>query len=321
MRQIATLPDADAARTLSDYLLTLQIETQLQPEGNGWAVWVCDEDRVAKAREELADFLKDPADARFVNAGRAARALREREEHEERAYEKLQAHVERKLADVSAGNRPYVTLILVVASVLVSLGSGTAFIVSRDQKVNLENPVLEAVLIKSADARDLDAPTLNQVASGQIWRLVTPMFLHFGPFHLLFNLFMLRDLGAAVEARRGSRRFLILVLVLTVACNFAQFRFGYLLKNVGPEGLKYNPLFGGMSGVLYGLFGYLWMKSRFAPELGLYMHPNTVVFMIAWFFLCMTGGVGPVANMAHLAGLVLGIIIGAAPHLVGRVKD
>ena len=76
-----------------------------------------------------------------------------------------------------------------------------------------------------------------------------------------------------------------------------------------------NPAFGGMSGVLYGLFGYLWMKSRYQPALGLSLNPRIVVLLIAWLFLCMTGVMGSVANTAHLAGLLVGVVIGVAPHL------
>jgi len=79
------------------------------------------------------------------------------------------------------------------------------------------------------------------------------------------------------------------------------------------------PLFGGMSGVLYGLFGYAWMKSRFEPGLGLWVDQGTVVILIAWFFLCMTGLVGPIANAAHAGGLVSGLVIGVAPTLWRRL--
>ena len=37
-------------------------------------------------------------------------------------------------------------------------------------------------------------------------------------------------------------------------------------------------LFGGMSGVLCGLFGYIWMKGLYEPEQGMILHPNSVSF-------------------------------------------
>jgi GlpG protein len=68
-----------------------------------------------------------------------------------------------------------------------------------------------------------------------------------------------------------------------------------------------------MSGVLYGLFGYAWMKSRFEPQLGVTLTPGTVVFLLGWFVLCLTPAIPNIANAAHAAGLVLGILVGAAP--------
>ena len=122
-----------------------------------------------------------------------------------------------------------------------------------------------------------------------------------------------------VERRRGSWRFLLLVLVVAVISNLAQY---YL--DVGPQAgglaVQRNPLFGGMSGVLYGLFGYLWMKSRYEPALGMALSPRLVFWMIAWLFLCMTGVVGHVANVAHVTGLILGVVIGIAPYLWRRAR-
>jgi GlpG protein len=69
-----------------------------------------------------------------------------------------------------------------------------------------------------------------------------------------------------------------------------------------------------MSGVLYGLFGYVWMKSRYEPTAELYIHPNTVVLMMLWLVICMLGLMGPIANWAHGIGLAVGIIIGIAPY-------
>jgi GlpG protein len=164
---------------------------------------------------------------------------------------------------------------------------------------------------------------LEQVRHGQVWRLVTPIFLHFGLLHLLFNLFMLYQLGGPVEARRGSVRFLVLVLAIAVISNVAQYYFGNITRNGGHLTFRPSPLFGGLSGVVYGLFGYVWMKARFDPGLGLMMSQNTVVILLGWFFLCLLGPyfdllaplIGHVANMAHAAGLAVGLAVGYVPLL------
>ena len=42
--------------------------------------------------------------------------------------------------------------------------------------------------------------------------------------------------------------------------------------------------------------------------------------MIVWLFVCWTGVIGSVANFAHVAGLIVGVVIGAAPHLWRQVR-
>ncbi len=70
-----------------------------------------------------------------------------------------------------------------------------------------------------------------------------------------------------------------------------------------------------MSGVDYGLLGYVWMRARFEPQAGMYLDAFTVSFMLGWLVLCFTGLMGPVANWAHTVGLVVGMAIGYAPSL------
>jgi GlpG protein len=141
---------------------------------------------------------------------------------------------------------------------------------------------------------------LPEVQAGQVWRLITPIFIHFGPLHLLFNLFWLRDFGSMIEVRQGMLKLALLVVVLGVASNLGQYLIG------GPD-------FGGMSGVLYGLFGYIWLRGQCDPASGLALAPTTVSVMMIWFFLCLFGIIGSVANGTHAVGLVLGVVWGAAP--------
>ncbi len=135
------------------------------------------------------------------------------------------------------------------------------------------------------------------IRRGEVWRLVTPIFLHFGAMHLLFNMWMLWDLGRLVEGSRGSLKFLGLVLVVAVVSNFAQF---YMRSLYDPR-YAYG-IFGGMSGVLFGLLGYAWMKSRYDPAAEIYVHPNTVIFMMIWLVVCALDLIGPVANWRTASG-------------------
>ena len=89
-----------------------------------------------------------------------------------------------------------------------------------------------------------------ELKQGEIWRPVTPIFMHFGIIHILFNMMWLKELGTMIEFKNGSLKMLLMVLIIAV------------VSNVGQDYYK-GPYFGGMSGVVYGLFGYIWMKSRY----------------------------------------------------------
>ncbi len=312
MRQLATLPSADTAQVLADYLLTLHIDTKLEQQPEGWAVWVRDEDHVERARQELDEFTRNPHDPRYSAASRTAETLRRQQLLEETAYHRRQQRFSRRMSGPIASQRW--TVGLIVVCVLVSLlsegGSWSSSVVQNLSFASYLPMQGGGVLTFGA----------SQIQHGEVWRLVTPIFLHFGIWHLLFNMFMLNDLGGTIERRGGPLRYLSLVLVLAVVSNLVQYYFGRPVWD--GEELKWfhSPAFGGMSGVNFGLFGYIWMKARFHPELGLRIHPSTVVYLMAWFVLCMTPVIrfitgSGVANGAHAGGLVAGMILGYVPIL------
>ena len=60
-----------------------------------------------------------------------------------------------------------------------------------------------------------------------------------------------------------------------------------------------------MSGVVYGLFGYVWIKSKLDPGDGFQIDPTIAMIMFVFFVICFTGIFGGVANWAHAGGLVV----------------
>jgi GlpG protein len=301
MRQIATLPD-DLAHKFADYLLTLKIETHLDQDGPGMALWVCDEDQVPRARQELADFNSNPADPRYGRAAPVAQAMRRQEETEEEHQPEPEEEPER------SGNERPLTIALIAGSVVVSLT--TTF--------GQESPAIMDSL-RIAPLSSPEGP-FAEVLSGEVWRLITPIFIHLSVLHLLFNMIMLLSLAGRIEVLRGPGRLLSLVIVTAVLSNLGEYYFDWSFAT----GLVYGPKanFGGMSGVLYGLFGYMWMKGKFEPELGLGLPPDTVVILLGWFVLCLAGAMDTsttrVANVAHAVGLVVGVVIGIVPSLIRR---
>jgi GlpG protein len=158
---------------------------------------------------------------------------------------------------------------------------------------------LEAIryLFITEDIDSVNGFPFPEITHGQIWRLLTPIFIHFGLVHLLFNMIWLKDLGTAIELRLGAGFLLTFVAISGI------------LSNLG-ECIFAGPLFGGMSGVVYALFGFVWMQAQFNPASGFVMPKNTIILMVAWFFICITGAIGPIGNFAHGVGLGVGVIWG-----------
>jgi len=134
----------------------------------------------------------------------------------------------------------------------------------------------------------------------QPWRIFTPIFLHFGLTHLVFNCLVLWVFGARIERVLGLKHFLAFVLVVGGASNFAQFQ------------MLDNAFFGGMSGVNYGFIGFIWIRQMIAPHPLLNVPPPFIYFSLGMLVLGMTGLVdrfmeGSIANTAHVTGLILGV--------------
>ena len=138
---------------------------------------------------------------------------------------------------------------------------------------------------------------MPEIRRGQVWRLFTPMFIHFGLLHILFNMLWLKDLGSMIERRQSSWMLIGVVLATSVAGNLAQYAWS-------------GPSFGGMSGVVYGLLGYVWLRGRYDPRSGLSLDRRIVVWMGVWFLICLTPVMPNVANAAHGAGLAVGAVWG-----------
>lgn len=140
------------------------------------------------------------------------------------------------------------------------------------------------------------------LTSGQVWRFLSPAFLHFGWMHLIFNLMWVWYFGRQIEALQGSRTMLLLLIVAGVGANVAQYATGTVL-------------FGGMSGVVYALLAHVWLMSRRVLQSGFFVPQMLVVFMLGWMVFTMTDmagsvGFGNVANEAHLGGLLVGLVTG-----------
>jgi membrane associated rhomboid family serine protease len=139
---------------------------------------------------------------------------------------------------------------------------------------------------------------LPEVFAGEVWRLFTTMFIHFGAIHLIFNLMWLFQLGCMIETRQSSHYLAALVAVIALCSNLAQFY------------VTHHASFGGMSGVVYGLAAYVWIRGKYDHASGLGLDSQSATILLVWLVICYTGAVGQIANTAHLVGLVVGVVWG-----------
>ncbi len=131
----------------------------------------------------------------------------------------------------------------------------------------------------------------------QLWRWISHALLHFSVLHIVFNLLWWWQFGGDIEKRLGSFKLLQIFVVSAALSGAGQF---------WVEGAN----FGGLSGVVYALVGYLWMFSVKAPQSGLGIAKPLVVFMLVWLVLGFVQPFMAIANSAHLAGLVAGVVMG-----------
>ncbi|MBU2897535.1 rhomboid family intramembrane serine protease GlpG [Vibrio hepatarius] len=131
----------------------------------------------------------------------------------------------------------------------------------------------------------------------QLWRWISHALLHFSIVHIAFNLLWWWQLGGDIEQRLGSIKLAQLFFVSAALSGAGQY---------WVEGAN----FGGLSGVVYALVGYLWILGLKAPHLGLSIPRPVVGFMLVWLVIGFVQPFMAIANSAHLAGLVSGVLFG-----------
>lgn len=293
MREAGRLPSAAEAQRLSDFLLAEGIDNRVDPEDDSWVLWVYEDHLLGRAKEELQRFLQNPNHESYVAAQTQANVIRKQARVEaERARKQ---HIEvRNRWQTPGMTRGRVTLGLMAISVAVAILT----------KLGAQPEPVQSWLSISpytTSGMYISYPGLRPILSGQVWRLVTPIFLHLSFLHLLFNMLWLYQLGLWVESRLGPWRMFMLVLALAIPSNLLQYFW---------EG----PHFGGMSGVDYGLLSYTYVKGRLAPHLGIAITQGTMLFMLGWMVLGFFGAMR-MANGCHLGGLLMGGLIASYRHL------
>ncbi|HEX4144662.1 MAG TPA: rhomboid family intramembrane serine protease [Pirellulales bacterium] len=280
MRQVGTLATQQDAERFADYLLTLGVPTRVDPAPSGFSVWAIEENDVERARKSLSEFQANPADPRYAAAHATAEHLRQRQAADRRKAQRNVVDLSQRWAGPLRRRIP-LTMLLVGLSVTATLLSD----------FDHRHEVSRWLLLSDSGMN------LTELWHGQLWRLWTPMLLHANWLHLIFNMYWLYVLGSAIEIRMGTRVLAGLVLATQLAATVGQL-------------LVSQPDFVGISGAVYGLFGYVWMKTRYDPGAGLFLDSSIIFLMVAWLFVGPYLTSDPVANAAHFAGLGAGIVLG-----------
>ncbi len=285
MRLLTTVSSRADAQILGDALYADGVVTTVKETRDGdFAIWVHDEDRMERAKAFLGSF--DPNASRFEEMAKQARAQKKQEA---RADAQLRARTEKVRRQIAARQNMRIGA---VTGSLIAICVVVFFLTDMGRRLDMVQ-LFTFVPLKAVKGGYV-AGNVSAIWQGQPWRVVTPMFLHFGWLHIFFNMWWLKDLGTAIE--RVFSAWYLLFFVLTVA--MVSHVLEYLMS--GPK------IFGGMSGVVYGLFAFMWIRGRFDRSFPYRMPQQLVTFMLIWLALGFTGWVGPIANWVHLGGLLVG---------------
>lgn len=159
-----------------------------------------------------------------------------------------------------------------------------------------------------------EGPMFEKIQQGEVWRLFTPALLHYDFIHIFFNLLWFIMLGNQIEKKIGSFRFVIMILLIAIGSNVAQ----YLMS---------GSFFMGLSGIVVGLAAFIWARQQVAPWEGYLLQKATLLFLsifvmgifflqCVFFFLQLFGALElniPIANTAHLVGGAVGYLLGRLP--------
>lgn len=250
-----------------DYLKTQQIQTQIEKSADGYVI-CCQSDKYDFAQQEFEEFIHQPNQAKYQQA----------------AW---------KNGDVTEVNSSFPTLMssfksqfLSHAGIVTLLVFCVCWLVFIASNLGWGNAVFQHLHFYPQLSLDavLQAPH----------RLLGPAFFHFSWLHVVFNTMWWWQLGGSIEQVIGKFSLFTVLIVSALVSNVGQF-------------MVDGPNFGGLSGVVYALVGYVWWMGWLMPEKGLSLSKPIIGFMLFWLLLGYTSLMPiNVANTAHLLGLVSG---------------
>ncbi len=174
--------------------------------------------------------------------------------------------------------------------------------------------------ILKTSSQDLKKVTLfGKIREGEVWRVVSPAFLHRDFLHILFNMIWVWVLSRQIEERLKSFRMTLFVVIIAAVSS----TFQYLIS---------GPFFLGFSGVVVGMAAFIWLRQKIAPWEGYPLRKSTLFFLFIFVLsmLLLETGIfvfnwlskadttGSIANTAHIMGAVMGLLLARIPFFSRR---
>ena len=200
MRQVGQFDQEKLALKFWSYLKHLEIDASLEEgdESGTWTIWVVDEDKLNVAIEEF-EQLNNPEDAKYLTTN-PSNSRKEKDDAKKATDRYKTINLRDKWSSSRSGTGTF-TLALIITSVAVFLLSGMG-----------ENT---EIIGKFFISEKLNGE-LSEFKDGEIWRVITPIFIHgsskfsliFNLMHIVFNMYLLREFGSQIESLKGPKFFL-----------------------------------------------------------------------------------------------------------------
>lgn len=289
---VVRLPLEKDLRPLLAHLNNLQVLHHVTEEEGQQQLWIADEPRIVEVAELASQWVSGEIS---LNTGASKVTDASAEQVNKGAF----VNVSLKLLNLVP-----ITLLTIFLGFL-----GAVAVIADKQQLSFAAPFLfqaseSGYFISFADT----------LASGQYWRLLTPVFLHFSWLHIIFNSLIIWEIGRRIEIAKSSTHILLVFVLVGVVSNFAQYS------------VQANTVFGGLSGVAYGVIGYIGVYQQVHYHPVLQFNKAAIAFFIVWLLLGVFGIidlfiVGSIANAAHVAGLFSGALLGLVFALIDRANS
>lgn len=182
---------------------------------------------------------------------------------------------EKKLAKIFSPKRPVITYLLIVINLMVFLYG----------------------MIYNVDLIDLFGDNYVLVQDGEIYRMLTSMFVHNGIMHLLLNMYALYTIGPVVERYYGKTKFLFIYIVS-----------GLLASTFSNVFMSADVISVGASGAIFGLLGSIcYFTYYYRATLQGILRGSIIPVIVLNLII---GFISPSIDLsAHIGGLIGGILI------------